>query len=208
MPEIIWKYYLAKGPEADDVLSRAKQAWDGIKAHRESLMEEYKANGVLPGDRKKYTITGLLYYEKPDYDFMVFTESSQKTADGRSFFIARPKLNNMNGQELARKLAAPEVTFDRKNELISLLGLACMADFTASANPTDTSPGWSSDPAVDGGHAVQMPADAAHPRHPAQDSPLPEAHRQGNLRQHGFPRRKLVFPLPVPAMSVRALTSV
>ena len=39
MPEIIWKYYLAKGPEADDVLSRAKQAWDGIKAHRESLME-------------------------------------------------------------------------------------------------------------------------------------------------------------------------
>ena len=55
MPEIIWKYYLAKGPEADDVLSRAKQAWDGIKAHRESLMEEYKANGVLPGDRKKYT---------------------------------------------------------------------------------------------------------------------------------------------------------
>ena len=50
MPEIIWKYYLAKGPEADDVLSRAKQAWDGIKAHRESLMEEYKANGVLPGD--------------------------------------------------------------------------------------------------------------------------------------------------------------
>lgn len=102
MPEIIWKYYLAKGPEADDVLSRAKQAWDGVKAHRESLMEEYKANGVLPGDRKKYTITGLLYYEKPDYDFMVFTESSQKTADGRSFFIARPKLNNMNGQELAR----------------------------------------------------------------------------------------------------------
>ena len=54
MPEIIWKYYLAKGPEADDVLSRAKQAWDGIKAHRESLMEEYKANGVLPGDRKKW----------------------------------------------------------------------------------------------------------------------------------------------------------
>ena len=54
MPEIIWKYYLAKGPEADDVLSRAKQAWDGIKAHRESLMEEYKANGVLPGDRKKH----------------------------------------------------------------------------------------------------------------------------------------------------------
>ena len=161
MPEIIWKYYLAKGPEADDVLSRAKQAWDGIKAHRESLMEEYKANGVLPGDRKKYTITGLLYYEKPDYDFMVFTESSQKTADGRSFFIARPKLNNMNGQELARKLAAPEVTFDRKNELISLLGLACMADFTASANQTSTSLVWSSATAVDGGIAVKMPADAS-----------------------------------------------
>lgn len=211
MPEIIWKYYLAKGPEADDVLSRAKQAWDGIKAHRESLMEEYKANGVLPGDRKKYTITGLLYYEKPDYDFMVFTESSQKTADGRSFFIARPKLNNMNGQELARKLAAPEVTFDRKNELISLLGLACMADFTASANQTSTSLVWSSATAVDGGHRredARRRLEAAHPRHPAQDSPLPEAHRQGNLRQHGFPRRKLVFPLPVPAMSVRALTSV
>lgn len=161
MPEIIWKYYMAKGPEADEVLAKARQAWEAVKAGRESLMEEYHANGVLPGDRRKYTIAGLLYYEKPDFDFMIYTEAAQKTADGRTFYVARPKVNDMNGRELARKLAAPEVTFDRKNELISLLGLACMADFTASANQTSTSLVWSSATAVDGGIAVKMPADAS-----------------------------------------------
>jgi len=161
MPEIIWKYYAGRGPEAEDVIARAKKAWNDVLAARQSLMEEYGANGILPGDKKRYTVAGLLFYEKPEFNFMTYAEATQKTADGKSFFVATPNLKNLDGRALAQKLAAPEVTFDRKNELINLLDLSCMADFTASANQTSSSVVWSSAKAAGNTVLVAMPADAS-----------------------------------------------
>ena len=87
MPEIIWKYYAGRGPEAEDVIARAKKAWNDVQAARQSLMEEYGANGILPGDKKRYTVAGLLFYEKPDFNFMTYAEATQKTADGQKSFL-------------------------------------------------------------------------------------------------------------------------
>ena len=84
MPEIIGKYYAGRGPEAEDVIARAKKAWNDVQAARQSLMEEYGANGILPGDKKLYTVAGLLFYEKPEFNFMTYAEATQKTADGKS----------------------------------------------------------------------------------------------------------------------------
>ncbi len=161
MPEIQWKYYAGRGPEVNEILARMQQAWSSVQAARRSLMDEYGANGLMPGDRKRYTVTALLYYEKPPYNFMQCTLSSSKTPDGREYYIARPSLRHQEGRLLAEKLASPAVTFDQSNELINLLGVNCMADFKASANQTSSSMVWSSAERVEDVVLVRMPADVS-----------------------------------------------
>ncbi len=131
--EVEWKYYLGQGPEVEALLAQADKAKADLKDARHALMEEYEANGVLPGDKLGYTITGLLYYEKPGFDFMKYNKADGTTKDGRSYYIARPFLRHAKGKELAEKLAAPEVTFEAKNELINLLGMQCMASVRSDA---------------------------------------------------------------------------
>lgn len=160
MPEIQWKYYLGRGSEAEAILWSAQKAWDDVLSARQVLREEYKANGFIPGDRRRYTITGFLYYEKPEYDFMKYTLAAG-TANGRQFYRAVPNMRHLEGRSLAEKLASPEVTFDPKNELINLLKVNCVADFRASANQTSTSMVWSSAKALPGAVIVRMPADVS-----------------------------------------------
>lgn len=162
MPVMQWKYYLGRGPEVEDILYRAKKAWDDVLTARQNLRAEYKANGFIPGDRKRYTITGFLYYEKPDYDFMKY--SLNEVENQRSFYRAVPNLRQQEGRLLAEKLASPEVTFSPKNELINLLGVNCMADFSASANQTTTSMVWSTALQVGNMVLVSMPADVSRQR--------------------------------------------
>lgn len=161
MNEIVWKYYVGKGPEADELLARNRKAWSDVNAARRALADEYHADGLLPGDKKKYSIAGFLYYQKPNFDFMNFSESTHKTPDGRSYFTAVPNMRSQEGRDLALRLAAPEVTFERNKELINQLGLACMADFTALANQTSTSLVWSSATSVGDLILVNMPADVS-----------------------------------------------
>ena len=160
MPEIQWKYYLGRGPEVEEILENARKAWDDVNAARKALREEYKANGFIPGDKHRYTVTGFLYYEKPEFDFMKYT-LAEGTANGREFYRAVPNMRHLEGRSLAEKLASPEVTFDPKNELINLLKVNCVADFKASANQTSTSMVWSSAKALPGAVIVRMPADAS-----------------------------------------------
>lgn len=164
MPEMQWKYYLGRGPEVEDILHRAQKAWDDVLAARQILRNEYQANGFIPGDKRRYTVTGFLYYEKPGFDFMKYTLSEASTFEQRSFYRAVPNLRHAEGKALAEKLASPEVTFDPKNELINLLGVNCMADFSASANQTTTSMVWSTAQPVANMVIVSMPADVSKQR--------------------------------------------
>ena len=164
MPEMQWKYYLGRGPEVEDILHRAQKAWDDVLAARQILRNEYQANGFIPGDKRRYTVTGFLYYEKPGFDFMKYTLSEASTSEQRSFYRAVPNLRHAEGKALAEKLASPEVTFDPKNELINLLGVNCMADFSASANQTTTSMVWSTAQPVANMVIVSMPADVSKQR--------------------------------------------
>lgn len=162
MPEIQWKYYVGRGPEVEDILARAKKAWDDVLAARKALREEYQANGFIPGDRRRYTVTGFLYYEKPGFDFMKYQPSDVKENDPKpDFYRAYPNTRHLEGRQLAEKLASPAVTFDAKNELVNLLGVNCMADFRASANQTSNSMVWSEAKQVENIVLVRMPADAS-----------------------------------------------
>ncbi len=162
MPVMQWKYYLGRGPEVEDILYKAKKAWDDVLTARQNLRSEYKANGFIPGDRKRYTITGFLYYEKPGFDFMKYTLS--ELPDQPKFYRAVPNLRHAEGKVLAEKLASPDVTFFPQNELINLLGVNCMADFSASANQTTSSMVWSSAQQVGNMVIVSMPADVSKQR--------------------------------------------
>ncbi len=165
MADIQWKHYLGRGPEVEAILARARQAKDDVRGARRALMEEYEANGVLPGDRHRYTVTGLLYYERPGFEFMKYTLSETKTADGREFYIARPFMRHSRGKELAEKLASPAVTFDAKNELVNLLGVNCMASIRDDSPRGGTQVVWSSaSELADRMVLVRLPASAPRQR--------------------------------------------
>lgn len=162
MPEIQWKYYVGRGPEIDDIISQNKKAWNDVLSARAALMQDYQANGLMPGDKHRYTVVGLLYYEKPAFDYMKYTLAQIKTpSTQRDFYKAVPNLRHADGKVLAEKLASPDVTFDPKNELVNLLGVNCVADFRASANQTSSSMVWSSVEQVEHLLLVRMPADAS-----------------------------------------------
>ncbi len=143
MTEAEWKYYLGQGPEVEKILEAANKAKEDLRNARHALMEEYQANGVLPGDKLGYTIAGLLYYEKPSFEFMKYAQAEGTTKDGRTYFIARPFLRQAKGKELAEKLAAPEVTFNAQNELINLLGMDCMASVKGDSPQSGQQVIWS-----------------------------------------------------------------
>ncbi len=143
MTEAEWKYYLGQGPEVEKILETANKAKEDLRNARHALMEEYQANGVLPGDKLGYTIAGLLYYEKPNFEFMKYAQAEGTTKDGRTYFIARPFLRQAKGKELAEKLAAPEVTFNAQNELINLLGMDCMASVKGDSPQSGQQVIWS-----------------------------------------------------------------
>ncbi|MDO4839241.1 MAG: hypothetical protein Q3990_01005 [Desulfovibrionaceae bacterium] len=143
MTEAEWKYYLGQGPEVEKILEAANKAKEDLRNARHALMEEYQANGVLPGDKLGYTIAGLLYYEKPSFEFMKYAQAEGTTKDGRTYFIARPFLRQAKGKELAEKLAAPEVTFNAQHELINLLGMDCMASVKGDSPQSGQQVIWS-----------------------------------------------------------------
>ncbi len=158
MAEAEWKYYLGQGPEVEAIVEKANKAKEDLRNARHALMEEYQANGVLPGDKLGYTIAGLLYYEKPSFEFMKYAQAEGTTKDGRTYFIARPFLRQAKGKELAEKLAAPEVTFDAKNELINLLGMNCMASVKGDTPQNGQQVVWSKADQVGSMVLVKLPA--------------------------------------------------
>lgn len=159
MPEIVWKHYVGRGPEVEAYLIRWRQAEAEVKAARRALMEEYGASGVLPDTSRKGGVAGLLFWEKPDSTAVTSRLADGKTADGRSYYVAFPNMRTMEGKELARKLQSPALSMGQ--DLVVLMGLSCIADFTASANQTRTSLVWSSAEAVGNVVLVRMPADAS-----------------------------------------------
>ncbi len=166
MADIQWKHYLGFGPEVEQIVATARQAKQDVQNARRALVEEYEANGVLPGDKHRYTVAGLLYYIKPAFDFMKYTLSEVRTADGREFYIARPFLRNARGKELAEKLSSAAVTFDAKHELVNLLGVNCMASIRDDSPRGGTQVVWSSAAALPGTSSViaRLPAAAARQR--------------------------------------------
>ena len=104
MPEIQWKYYVGRGPEIDDIISQNKKAWNDVLSARAALMQDYQANGLMPGDKHRYTVVGLLYYEKPAFDYMKYTLAQIKTpSTQRDFYKAVPNLRHADGKVLAEK---------------------------------------------------------------------------------------------------------
>ncbi len=164
MAEVQWKHYLGRGSEVEDILARAGKARKDVLNARRSLMEEYEANGVLPGDRHRYTIAGLLYYKKPPFEFMEYTLADKKTADGREYYIARPSRRHVKGRELIEKLKAPEVTLSPENEIVNMLGVSCMAQVKDDSPQGGTQLVWSSAEQVENIVLVRMPANAPRQR--------------------------------------------
>ncbi|MDO5538391.1 MAG: hypothetical protein Q4F72_12795 [Desulfovibrionaceae bacterium] len=164
MAETQWKYYLGRGPEVDDILARAGKAKNDVASARHDLLEEYEANGFLPGDKHRYTVIGLLYFTKPAFEFMKYTLSESKTADGREYYIARPFLRHSKGKELAEKLASPAVTIDPANNLINLLGMSCMASIQSEMPQGGQTVVWSDAVQKENIVLVRLPANAPRQR--------------------------------------------
>ena len=58
----------------------------------------------MPGDKHRYTVVGLLYYEKPAFDYMKYTLAQIKTpSTQRDFYKAVPNLRHADGKVLAEK---------------------------------------------------------------------------------------------------------
>lgn len=163
MPEIIWKYYVGRGQEVDGYLARYRQVRSEVEAARQALMEEYGAKGINAGDGGKGAATGLLFYEKNDNPAFTFSLSAAKAKDGRDVYVGFPNMRTLEGRELAKKLQAPNLVLGRENELVVMMGLSCMADFSASAQ-TRSSIVWSSAQPAGDAILVKMPAEASKQR--------------------------------------------
>lgn len=164
MAEIQWKYYLGRGPEVENIVARANKARKDVENARQALLDEYEANGFLPGDKHRNTVTALLYYKKPAFDCMRYTLAENKTSDGREYYIGRPFLRTSKGKELQDKLNSPDVTFDPKNNLINLLGMNCMATIQNEAPQGGSQVVWSSVQQVENIILVRLPANVARQR--------------------------------------------